>query len=139
MAYTWSNVTLTIKEGATAGTDFSCPCTRAEFVPTVNNLRQATLCGPVATVGDISYDFQLEGLQDFDDAAGLANFLLTNLRAKVVVTVEITPPGAANVVTTTADATIVPPQIGGVADAWAQFACTLPVDGIPVVTLVPVP
>jgi hypothetical protein len=133
MALAVKDITLTCTQGAGTAVNFECSTSQAEFVPTAAPLEAATLCGPVSAAGRTKWAFTLGGLQDWEIADSLADFLCTNDTLKG--TVEMSWPEAT--FKWTADVTFVACSIGGTADALAVFSVSLPVDGAPVKAALP--
>lgn len=129
-----TDVVLTLDDG-TGPEDFSCSLTGTRFVasPQVNTVR--TFCGVKSSVGASGYMLDIGGLQDYFQAISLSMFLANHEGEQVEASLTWTASEDPNVsMTATATVTCVASDIGGDADAVADYSASLPVQGTPVRT-----
>lgn len=112
------------------GVDVSTQCTKAELNPSqsVQTLKAAVPGAVVQDVGEPTWTFDLTGVQNNDDAFGLAAVLRSAAVAGVSIECVFTP-NVNDGTTATFDVMGVYMKLGGETDGWNTADASLPVVG----------
>lgn len=112
-------------------TEYKSQLTKAELVPSTETQQLKTL-DPNTTHSDVdsaSWTFDISGVQDWQVAQGLADFLHDNHGQ--VVEVVLQPKAGTGQRIATFDVICMSPNFGGSQGEWALMELSLPVDGVP--------